>query len=260
MATLKNTNIDDTGYLQLPSGTTAQRPASPSAGYMRWNTTDNIVEVYNGTYWTRMEIDEYVTDGLVAYLDPGNLDSYPGTGTTWSDLSGNSNDYTFGGNLTFDSDTKTFTLSNTAGAGGGALNDSTLTTSSTCTLVFWIKTTDDQALFWGSDPDDGYGGAFYVGAFRVGNKEYYGNCGSPDYYQDLVQKSNIYDNLLDGEWHMVEFKNVDFSTWTNEHNFNSYSTYTFDNGDVGLILVYNKNLTESESLKNYNLFRDRFGI
>ena len=51
MATLKNTLIDDTGYLQLPSGTTAQRPSSPSAGYMRWNTTESYVEVYNGTDW-----------------------------------------------------------------------------------------------------------------------------------------------------------------------------------------------------------------
>ena len=52
MATLKNTLIDDTGYLQLPSGTTAQRPVSPSAGYMRWNTTESYVEVYNGSGWT----------------------------------------------------------------------------------------------------------------------------------------------------------------------------------------------------------------
>ena len=51
MATLKNTLIDDTGYLQLPSGTTAQRPSSPSAGYMRYNTTEDYIEVYDGTDW-----------------------------------------------------------------------------------------------------------------------------------------------------------------------------------------------------------------
>lgn len=31
-----------------------------------------------------------VTDGLVLYLDAGKTNSYPGTGTTWTDLSGNS--------------------------------------------------------------------------------------------------------------------------------------------------------------------------
>jgi len=32
-----------------------------------------------------------VTDGLVLALDAGNTKSYPGSGTTWTDLSGNSN-------------------------------------------------------------------------------------------------------------------------------------------------------------------------
>ena len=31
------------------------------------------------------------TDGLVLYLDAGNISSYSGSGTTWTDLSGNSN-------------------------------------------------------------------------------------------------------------------------------------------------------------------------
>lgn len=32
-----------------------------------------------------------ITNGLTLWLDAGNLDSYPGTGTTWYDLSGNNN-------------------------------------------------------------------------------------------------------------------------------------------------------------------------
>lgn len=51
MATLKNTSINDTGYLGLPSGTTAQRPTSPSAGMVRWNTTTSTLEGYDGTDW-----------------------------------------------------------------------------------------------------------------------------------------------------------------------------------------------------------------
>jgi len=39
----------------LPAGTTAQRPASPSQGYMRYNTDDGIgVEVYNGSRWVSL--------------------------------------------------------------------------------------------------------------------------------------------------------------------------------------------------------------
>lgn len=36
-----------------------------------------------------------VSDGLVLYLDAANSRSYAGTGTTWYDISGNSNDAGF---------------------------------------------------------------------------------------------------------------------------------------------------------------------
>jgi hypothetical protein len=51
MATLKNTIINDTGYLRLPSGTTAQRPGSPTTGMTRHNTDINAIEYWNGTDW-----------------------------------------------------------------------------------------------------------------------------------------------------------------------------------------------------------------
>ena len=51
MATLKNTTINDTGYLGLPSGNTAQRPASPSNGMVRYNTTTGTIEGYAAGSW-----------------------------------------------------------------------------------------------------------------------------------------------------------------------------------------------------------------
>ena len=50
-----------------------------------------------------------VTDGLILYLDAANTRSYPGSGTTWSDLSSNGTDATLvnntglsGGHMSFD--------------------------------------------------------------------------------------------------------------------------------------------------------------
>ncbi len=40
-----------TGAAFLPVGTTAQRPSSPSAGFLRYNTTLNTLEVYDGAVW-----------------------------------------------------------------------------------------------------------------------------------------------------------------------------------------------------------------
>ena len=37
--------------LQLPKGTTSQRPGSPAAGYLRFNTTNGNVETYTGSAW-----------------------------------------------------------------------------------------------------------------------------------------------------------------------------------------------------------------
>lgn len=44
----------DTSSLNLPKGTTAQRPSSPVAGMVRENTDDNVIEYYNGTEWKQV--------------------------------------------------------------------------------------------------------------------------------------------------------------------------------------------------------------
>jgi hypothetical protein len=51
MATLKNTTINDTGFLKLPNGNTVQRPVAPAAGMLRYNTDYNTIEYWNGTSW-----------------------------------------------------------------------------------------------------------------------------------------------------------------------------------------------------------------
>jgi hypothetical protein len=47
-------NLDNTstGYIDLPAGTTAQRPGSPSAGMVRFNTSLSQYEGYNGSAWS----------------------------------------------------------------------------------------------------------------------------------------------------------------------------------------------------------------
>ena len=54
ISTVKNTTIDDTGFLALPQGTTAQRVGIASTqGMIRYNTTTNKVEGYYepGSNW-----------------------------------------------------------------------------------------------------------------------------------------------------------------------------------------------------------------
>tara|TARA_Y100000385_G_scaffold289694_1_gene359970 strand:- start:757 stop:1893 length:1137 start_codon:yes stop_codon:yes gene_type:complete len=50
MADLKNTIINDTGFLTLPVGNTAQRP-SPTNGMIRLNNSNNLMEFYDSGGW-----------------------------------------------------------------------------------------------------------------------------------------------------------------------------------------------------------------
>jgi hypothetical protein len=44
-------DVQNTDYLKPPVGTTAQRPGTPSAGMMRFNSTTSTLEFYNGSSW-----------------------------------------------------------------------------------------------------------------------------------------------------------------------------------------------------------------
>ena len=50
MAQLQNTTINDTGFLTVAGGSTAQRP-SPTAGMIRLNTSNNLLEFYDSAGW-----------------------------------------------------------------------------------------------------------------------------------------------------------------------------------------------------------------
>lgn len=57
MASLKNTTINDTGYLQIPAGSNAQRP-SGSTGMIRvnTNTTPYVLEIYQSGTWRILKV------------------------------------------------------------------------------------------------------------------------------------------------------------------------------------------------------------
>lgn len=65
----------ETGSAIMPSGTTAQRDSSPSAGYLRWNTTIGQLEVYSGSTWADVN---QMTDGEIksAYENNSNTNAY----------------------------------------------------------------------------------------------------------------------------------------------------------------------------------------
>ncbi len=91
MATTKITNPDlfDLGSLdsalKLPSGTEAQRPASPSTGEWRYNTDSNTIEFWDGIKWRTLS-DEDIPPinsenfNTVLYTGNGSTQSITGVG------------------------------------------------------------------------------------------------------------------------------------------------------------------------------------
>jgi hypothetical protein len=49
-----NVTMTSTGYVLIPAGTTAQRPVSPANGEMRYNTTTDQFEGYQGGAWGQL--------------------------------------------------------------------------------------------------------------------------------------------------------------------------------------------------------------
>jgi hypothetical protein len=51
-----NAEFTGTGCIDIPSGTTAQRPVSPNSGFIRFNTDLVRYEGYNGTAWVVLDV------------------------------------------------------------------------------------------------------------------------------------------------------------------------------------------------------------
>ena len=90
-----------------------------------------------------------VTDGLLLHLDAGNKNSYPGSGTTWTDLTGNGYNATLinsvgytstsGGMLTFNGSNQTATVNVNSFIRGN--------TSYTFSTFFYLTTADGGSPF-----------------------------------------------------------------------------------------------------------------
>jgi hypothetical protein len=237
---------DSYGVGQDSYGPVFSGSMGPLIAWSRALSATEVTQLYDN-FKSRFTIPTIPTNGLQLYLDATTTSSYPGTGLTWFDISGNGRNFTLDSGFTYRSSGNLFMTD-----GIGAVRDGVITTSTTSTIILWLKTTDTQALFI-----QGQDGSYYIGAYYSTAKEYHGNAGSPDFYLDSVARDNIFDFGLDGKWHMYEFRNVNLQNWTS-FKFNRYSSFTFGSVNLGTIMIYNRNLSSAESKLIYNTMKTRF--
>lgn len=213
-------------------------------------------------------------DGLVLCLDAGNGRSYGGSGTTWSDLSGNGND----GTLT---NGPTHNTGNSSSFSFDGVNDyvncgnsTTLDMSTEVTLIHWLKyngsswspfigkltnaSTNNYRVWLGSDrgfdvelTSDSYKPLFTLTSTELPNNSW---C-----CLGMRFKS---DGTLSGFFNGVKKNTVTKSIGpTNSGNFLiGTDGGNYGGGEISCVQLYNRALSEDEIKQNFNALRGRFGL
>lgn len=254
------------------------------------------MEIINGVgrvgirnYVEPVSLSSIVSSGLILNLDAGNAASYPGTGTTWTDLSGNGNHATLyngaaysstnGGTLTFD-----------------GINDYIRmpfeTILNNCSIEIWFRNTSTniyQYLLSLSNLNNSTNALYFdmndpeVAAYRTMWVYWNSNGGL---LSAIPRTSGTNGDWTDSTWrHYVFTRSTTVSPYTSHYmngslvsNVNRSSTQTtnFGNGagyyltiggvtngswggNVAIVRIYNKVLTSSEIKQNFDASKSRYG-
>ena len=210
-----------------------------------------------------------IQDGLVLYLDAANTKSYPTTGTTWTDLSRSGNNGTLINGPTFNS-----------GNGGSivfdGVNDYTsfsTITNNTYTIDFWYKMggNDGTYGYFASSGDNGLaiseGGTFNG---LIYGQFYYWNGVGPNKLGIIPSTTNwnhicalintsINNIQIYGNGNQLSTTTVT-SMSTSITNIGRYITanLNFLKGNLASYKIYNRALSASEILQNYNATKGRY--
>ena len=76
-----NTTVNGTGFLKVPSGTTAQRPSSNAVGYIRYNTTLEQLELWQGDEWAIVKSAFTATGGTITQDGANKVHTFTSSGT-----------------------------------------------------------------------------------------------------------------------------------------------------------------------------------
>lgn len=239
MANLDSLTINDTGYLGLAAGTNDQRPNSPSDGYMRYNTDLDLIEVFYSSDWVDIAtgniVTGVVTGGLVLYLDAGNSTSYPGSGTTWFDLSGNNLNSTLVNGVTYSSnDNGQFIFDGVDDYISGNTDLTSEANELFCdgngnfSVSIWYKWVTNPTVWQSGTSNSSH--AFVAKMGGIGNSGTFGIYGAINQYAPAVGDTMIYGRagiVIRGDTTIASPTLINDATW---HN----SVFTWD-GTTGKI-------------------------
>ena len=229
-----------------------------------------------------------VVSGLVLYLNAGFSPSYPGSGSTWTDVSGNSNNGTLvngptfnsanGGYLTFDGVDDYVNTANTAG-----LNF----TNTTGTISIWFRTsasTANSPMLITKQMDAAGGWAVVIAPNGIPYFETKNSGGGATAFYKYVNKA-----CNDGIWHNFVAVFTTSTTVTANNTASMYldgvlangpqfnitiyggntagtvqigrrSSGNYFNGNISNVQIYNRGITAGEVAQNFNALKSIYGL
>ena len=247
--------------------------------YNKALTDAEVLSNYNSTLSTIVNL---TTNGLVLYYDPSSVSSYPGSGTAITDLSGNGRNGTMS-NITYTSPYFTYNGSSSQ----IAIADNALLEpgSGDWTMEVWVnQSVAGNDVVLGKFPA---GGATVSYSIRTTATVYYAQMGSGigsgatlfqnssnqvrtrgTWYQLVYVFTNVAANTIETFVNGSSIGSVAHSLasildtttglYIGSYNNGEYAQW-FD-GKIGITRLYNRALTSTEVLNNYNVDKTKYGL
>jgi hypothetical protein len=266
---------------------------------MPGNTT-NFTDYYEAVNWLQGTnkflllnngYENIVTNGLVFNLDAAWWNSYPTSGTTWTDLSGNNyngtltNGPTFNsannGYINFDGADDYFEVQQRAQLTefqyydsfsielwvGNPINQYLFTNRKNTSLFFsgWaIYGQGSSIICWIGGYPDRYGWRRIYAPINAGGWNHIVYTNTSDYLSQKVYVNGVdvgYDITRDDGWadSIIDYTQQPYHVPViGTSPADDYSQ--FGGGKIPIARVYNRTLTANEALQNYNAQKGRFGL
>jgi hypothetical protein len=219
-------------------------------------------------------IRQIVTNNLILHLDAGNKNSYSGSGTLWTDLTGNGYNGTLNNGASFNSSN-----------GGSIVLDGTdddisfgnILSINKFTISLWVYPGTTQTTYADIIDNNHRGGTSFVLQQDVSNTNVYGfgvgDGASGSSTGNFTLTANQWVNLtFTYDLGVRGYRNgVIFATGAAAGNPNYTGIETLRlgewggggrnwNGRYGSFLAYNRALSATEVFQNYSVQKSRFGL
>jgi len=249
--------------------------------YNKALTDAEVLSNYNSTLSTIVNL---TTNGLVLYYDPSSVSSYPGSGTTITDLSGNGRNGTMS-NITYTS--PYFTYNGSSSQISIADNSLLEAGSGDWTMEVWVNqsVSGNDVVLGKFDPGGLASDVSY--SIRTSSTTYYAQFGSGTgsggtlyvnstnhvgtlntWYQIVYVFTNVatntFETFVNGNsigsvnHSLASLLNTSANLYIGSYNNGEFPQW-FD-GKIGITRLYNRALTSTEVLNNYNTDKTKYGL